>query len=168
MMVTKRVFKNFSGLLRIKMFKLPGNNAAREALLKFVMFQNWTYTAFKINRSIQIQFSDFRYNIGSFLIRKNLGLFNLAQSVFLFFPIFVSRTSVYKRVTDLCKLEQKRLLSGYLSALTRSPRRRPSRDEILPTLSVASLFVERWGWRRGRRGRRRRRRIGRRNRPTSS
>lgn len=41
---------------------------------------------------------------------------------FLVFP-HLCLAHIYKRVTDLCKLEQKRLLSGYLTTLTRSPRR---------------------------------------------
>lgn len=167
MMVTKRVFKisnkNVLRMFRSKIWRFSGNNTACEALycdaskLNLHRFQNKQINSDSVLR--------FRIQHRFISHPKNLGLFNLAQSVFLLFS-HLRLARVYKRVTDLCKLEQKRLLSGYLSALTRSPRRRPSRDEILPTLSVASLFVERWGWRRGRR--RRRRRIGRRNRPTSS
>lgn len=121
------------------------------ALLRRAMFQNWTYTAFKINGSIRSSRSRVsRYSSGSFLARR-IPVYSTLQYVFSlpFLPPLLlslslaSDSRMYERVTDLCKLEQKRLLSGYLSALTRSPRRRPSRDEILPTLSVASLFVER-------------------------
>lgn len=146
-MVTKRVLKKcFQDAQDLNYGSYPGiltPRTKRSIEICDVSKLN-LHRSLKINRSIQIQFSNFRCSVDSFhSSEESRGLFNHAQSLFSCFPSSPSRARIYMRVTDLCKLEQKRLLSGYLSTLTRSPQRRPSRDEILPTLSVASLFVER-------------------------
>lgn len=133
--------KKFSGLFRIKICsgitqRTRSSVEICDALkLNLCRFQNK-----QINSNSVLQFQ-MRYRFISHLSR--ISVYSTPQSLFSCFFSHLRLAHVYKRVTDLCKLEQKRLLSGYLSALTRSPRRRPSRDEILPTLSVASLFVER-------------------------